>query len=487
LYSLGIVLYEMLTGHRPYDSTGHPFEAAMRHVTGTLVPPNRVVPDLPEKLNSTVVRLLGKDPEERHRDADELISDLEEISRSVEAPVAEPESRRRGAVRNAVLVPLCALIMLTATLWTAQQGFGLPALRGLGDLMFPVEVRNGVDRVLGRDESGAHESGAGGSSADEPEEARRDNSGPAAETSARPGTPDTTKPGDPAPERSGPGGSQPPPAPEEAGSGRSGGDGGDEEASAADGAPRTESADGGTSREPEETVRGGASDSGQEAAGGQTGNGRDPAGGSRGGEEGQELYVPDLTGQPVEYARAALESTGFVVSGVTQEPGEPPAGSVLRTDPPAGAFLEPGAGVAVVVSSGPLEDVPSGGEVEPPPETSPGGSPGEETVGDQEPVTVPDVSGLQSGQAVSILESAGLQAEVRGAFGGEGSGEVVASDPRAGSTVEEGTLVTLTVIDEPATAASEEPPDGGDAGGGTGEPGSPADPEEPGGDQYDAG
>ncbi|MDN5697921.1 MAG: PASTA domain-containing protein, partial [Rubrobacter sp.] len=122
---------------------------------------------------------------------------------------------------------------------------------------------------------------------------------------------------------------------------------------------------------------------------------------------------------------------------------------------------EPGTGVTLIVSSGPGAETPEpggdgggGSDDNGAPGDGNGGSPGGSTGGSDEEdvVSVPDVTGRQSEQAVMILQSAGLTAEVRGAFGGEGSGTVVATDPAAGSTVEEGTTVTLTVTDEPQTA-----------------------------------
>jgi serine/threonine-protein kinase len=86
LYSLGVVLYEMLTGELPHDAET-PIGIAMKHVSGHLRPPKEVNPNVPEGLNALTVRLLAKDPAERYTDADALIADLERVRRG-ELPAA---------------------------------------------------------------------------------------------------------------------------------------------------------------------------------------------------------------------------------------------------------------------------------------------------------------------------------------------------------------------------------------------------------------
>jgi eukaryotic-like serine/threonine-protein kinase len=61
LYSLGAVLYEMLTGEPPYDAE-NPISIAMKHVDGFLRPPQEVDPSISEGMNAITVRLLAKDP-----------------------------------------------------------------------------------------------------------------------------------------------------------------------------------------------------------------------------------------------------------------------------------------------------------------------------------------------------------------------------------------------------------------------------------------
>jgi serine/threonine protein kinase/class 3 adenylate cyclase len=75
LYSLGVVLYEMLTGKLPYEAET-PVGVVMKHVSEQLRAPREVKADVPEGINDVCVRLLAKEPEKRYRSAAELIEDL---------------------------------------------------------------------------------------------------------------------------------------------------------------------------------------------------------------------------------------------------------------------------------------------------------------------------------------------------------------------------------------------------------------------------
>ncbi|CAN5752011.1 hypothetical protein BH20ACT12_BH20ACT12_02010 [soil metagenome] len=76
LYSLGVVLYEMLTGELPYTADNS-IAVCMKHVTEPLRPPRELNPAIPEEMNALVVKLLAKDPAERYGSAGELLADLE--------------------------------------------------------------------------------------------------------------------------------------------------------------------------------------------------------------------------------------------------------------------------------------------------------------------------------------------------------------------------------------------------------------------------
>src|SRR5213595_1105599 len=70
LYSVGIVLYEMLTGSVPFTGDT-PLEIAMKHLSEIPVPPSEVRSDVPEDLDLVVLRALAKDPEDRYQTAEE--------------------------------------------------------------------------------------------------------------------------------------------------------------------------------------------------------------------------------------------------------------------------------------------------------------------------------------------------------------------------------------------------------------------------------
>src|SRR5579884_1106936 len=80
LYSVGIVLYEMLTGEVPF--TGEtPVEIAMKHLQSTAVPPSALRPEVPRELDAVVMRAIAKDPEQRYQSAEEMEADLARIAR----------------------------------------------------------------------------------------------------------------------------------------------------------------------------------------------------------------------------------------------------------------------------------------------------------------------------------------------------------------------------------------------------------------------
>ena len=95
LYSLGVVLYEMLTGEPPYDAD-NPLGIAMKHVNGHLRPPREIDPSIPQGINAVTVRLLAKDPEDRYPDAASLLEDLHRLEKGLAPAAATKQALSRS-------------------------------------------------------------------------------------------------------------------------------------------------------------------------------------------------------------------------------------------------------------------------------------------------------------------------------------------------------------------------------------------------------
>ena len=79
LYSVGVVIYEMLTGTVPF--TGEtPLEIAMKHLSEVPVPPSELRPEVPHDLDLIVLRALAKDPEDRYASAEEMDAELARVA-----------------------------------------------------------------------------------------------------------------------------------------------------------------------------------------------------------------------------------------------------------------------------------------------------------------------------------------------------------------------------------------------------------------------
>jgi serine/threonine-protein kinase len=82
LYSLGIVLYEMLTGKVPFTGDT-PVEIAMKHLSQVPEPPSKLRPQVPHDLDAVVMRAIAKDPDQRYGSAEEMEADLARVARGV--------------------------------------------------------------------------------------------------------------------------------------------------------------------------------------------------------------------------------------------------------------------------------------------------------------------------------------------------------------------------------------------------------------------
>jgi len=75
IYSLGVVLYEMLTGHVPFTGES-PIAIALKHLQEEIKPPRELNPDIPPLVDAIVVKATAKDPAARFSDISEMIADF---------------------------------------------------------------------------------------------------------------------------------------------------------------------------------------------------------------------------------------------------------------------------------------------------------------------------------------------------------------------------------------------------------------------------
>ena len=311
LYSLGVVLYEMLTGELPFEA-GDLMQARAMHAAVSPPRPREANPGVPEAMDALVARLMASDPERRLGSAAELLEELRRarsrtrqdasgsqvVPRPVSrpAPIPPPPASRAAALGPSRRRPLRLLAVLAAVLvLLGAVGWGLGPE---GIWRFAAGTRGALEgarqALLGPDEvavpgvEGLAES-----------EARDLLSAAGLGAEVRPRR---------SPERSA-------------------------------GRVLEQSVPGGRKVEPGSRILLAV------------GEGPPPAGTPRATARGER--VPDLIGLTYPEAEGALEASGFVLGGVNEVPSETaPAGIIVGQDPRAGSAASAGAPVFLTTSTG---------------------------------------------------------------------------------------------------------------------------------------
>src|SRR5215218_3600945 len=310
LYSLGVVLYEMLTGRVPFE-VEIPDDVPIRHAVAPPRRPKEVNPEVPKELDAITMKLLATSPEDRYGSAEELIQELQRVRADI---LSAPRSSTNGT--TAETVPGVPKASTSSPSWPAKpvsrRRRVLPALTILAVLLTLLAA---VGWSLWR------ESGRGSIlraltehlSTEAPQNAKR-----------------------------------PPSAPEMV---------------------RVPAVKGMTERAARQRLteagfevgvhRGDSSDEATgEVIGQSVPGGKEAKQGSKVlltvGEGQQVTKVPDVTGLPYSVAENRLEEAGYLLGGVEEATSQTvPAGVVMKQDPPPGTTLSPGSYVYLTDSIGP--------------------------------------------------------------------------------------------------------------------------------------
>ncbi len=324
LYSIGVILYECLTGRVPFEGDT-PVAIALKQISEQPIPPSHLNPEVSPALDAVVMKALQREQSMRFRDSDEFIAALDAAMLDPTGGSPAPERKKWPMIVGAIALALLALIawgMLRDNTVQVPNIVGLTQDRAINTLSSSGFQVDTVKRIKSQ------------------------------------APPNQVVSQDPRGESS-----------------------------------RDCAIFGYFCSNPEIDI---------EVSGG----------------PGQ-VEIPDVAGLPRSEAQDRLEAEGLEVD-VTQSPSSDyPKGQATGTDPPAGERVRLGSRVTLTVSSGPSQ------------------------------VVVPPVVGLTSEAARQQLSALGLEISVTEEASDRPTGEVTAQSPDAGTEVDPGSTVEVTVSSGP--------------------------------------
>ena len=114
LYSLGCVMYELLTGTPPFTGDT-PVSVAYQHVSSPIIPASQIKPGIDPNIDRMLEVVLAKDPTHRYQDAKAMLADLEHVIKGepVTTKIKKIFPRRKLITRAALLLSVLAIITFT--------------------------------------------------------------------------------------------------------------------------------------------------------------------------------------------------------------------------------------------------------------------------------------------------------------------------------------------------------------------------------------
>jgi eukaryotic-like serine/threonine-protein kinase len=160
LFSFGIILYEMITGRHPFDGE-YDQVIGYKLLNEDPVPAGTVRPDIPETLNTIVMRCLEKNPEMRYDGAAEILQELESLTGIISSDYLEQSKRQSSSLNRvfshlsikqyaslSVVLILLILILSRTTNLSFLSGETLPAKHQLVVLPFTDLSENNENQLL---------------------------------------------------------------------------------------------------------------------------------------------------------------------------------------------------------------------------------------------------------------------------------------------------------------------------------------------------